>query len=113
MFGDTESFGRVKRIYVTDMRRTQQTAAGLAQRLNLVPVVVDSKTSPGELARRLLRENRGELAIVIGHSNTVPLLVKQLAHAEQVPAIGEEEFDTLYVVTVPTIGRASVLRMKY
>ena len=113
MFGDAESFGRVKRIYVPDMRRTQQTAAGLAQRLNLVPVVVDSKTSPGDLARRLLRENRGELAIVIGHSNTVPLLVKQLAHAEQVPAIGEEEFDTLYVVTVPTIGRASVLRMKY
>jgi 2,3-bisphosphoglycerate-dependent phosphoglycerate mutase len=113
MFGDAEAFGRVRRIYVTDMRRTQQTAAGLAQRLNLAPVVVDSKTSAGELARRVLRENRGGLAIVIGHSNTVPQLVRELAHVESVPAIGEEEFDTLYVVTVPTIGRASVLRMKY
>jgi|SRR5215831_1992119 len=113
MFGDSQTFGRVKRIYVTDMRRTQQTAAGLAQRLNLTPVIVDSKTPPGELAQRLLHENRGELAIVIGHSNTVPQLVKDLAHSERVPPIGEEEFDTLYVVTVPTIGRASVLRMKY
>jgi len=33
--------------------------------------------------------------------------------AKEVPAFGEEEFDTMYVVTVPTIGKASVLRMKY
>jgi hypothetical protein len=43
----------------------------------------------------------------------VPQLVKRLTHADKVPAIGEEEFDTIYVVTVPTIGRASVLRLKY
>ncbi len=113
MFGDAEAFGRVKRIYVTDTRRTQQTAAGLAQRLALKPVVIDGQPSANDLARRVLRENRGGLAIVIGHSNTVPPLVAALAHADAVPAIGDEEFDTLYVVTVPTIGRASVLRMKY
>jgi broad specificity phosphatase PhoE len=113
MFGDAEAFGRVKQIYVTDTRRSQQTVASLAQRLNLKPVVVDAQTSSGDLARRLLRENRGGLAIVVGHSNSVPQLVARLAQADKVPAIGEEEFDTLYVVTVPTIGRASVLRMKY
>jgi 2,3-bisphosphoglycerate-dependent phosphoglycerate mutase len=113
MFGDAETFGRVKQIYVTDTRRTQQTAAGLAQRLSLNPVVIDANTSTGELAHRVLRENRGELAIVIGHSNTVPQLVAELSDADKVPAIGDEEFDTLYVVTVPTIGKASVLRMKY
>jgi len=113
MFGDSESFGRVQRIYVTDTRRTQQTAAGIAQRLNLKPVVVEAKTSTADLASRVLQENRGGLALVVGHSNTVPQLVAALAHADKVPAIGDEEFDTLYVVTVPTIGRASVLRMKY
>jgi len=113
MFGDAEAFGRVGRIYVTDTRRTQQTAAGLAQRLNLKPVVVDNKASPRELARQMLRENRGSLAMVVGHSNTVPQLVAALANSDKVPSIGDEEFDTLYVVTVPTIGRPSVLRMKY
>jgi phosphohistidine phosphatase SixA len=113
MFGDAQAFGRVTRIYVTDTHRAQQTAAELEQRLNLKPSVVDGDASVGELARQLLRENRGGLAIVIGHSNTVPQLVAELAHTGKVPAIGEEEFDTLYVVTVPTIGRASVLRMKY
>jgi broad specificity phosphatase PhoE len=113
MLGDAETFGRVSRIYVTDTRRSQQTAAGLAQRLDLKPVVVDGKPSARELARRVLRENRGGLAVVVGHSNTIPQLVGALADADTVPAFGEEEFDTLYVVTVPTIGRASVLRMKY
>ena len=35
MFGDASDFGRVRKIYVTDTRRTQQTAAGVAQRLGL------------------------------------------------------------------------------
>jgi broad specificity phosphatase PhoE len=113
MLGDAEPFGRVRRIYVTDTRRTQQTAAGVAQRLGLTPVVVTAKTDSAGLARRVLRENRGEVALVIGHSNTVPDIVRALSGAEKVPAIGDEEFDTIYVVSVPTIGQASVLRIKY
>ncbi|HET9863115.1 MAG TPA: phosphoglycerate mutase family protein [Steroidobacteraceae bacterium] len=113
MFGDAESFGRVQQIYVTDTRRSQQTAAALAQRLNLRPTIVAGKPSASELAHRVLRENRGGLAIVVGHANTVPALVAKLSGADEVPAMGGEEYDTLYVVTVPTIGRASVLRMKY
>jgi broad specificity phosphatase PhoE len=113
MFGDSEAFGRIGRIYVTNTRRTQQTAAGLAQRLGLQPVVVDAKVDSKELARRVLRDNRGHRALVVGHSNTVPELVAAIARIDKVPPIGEEEYDTVYVVTVPTIGRVSVLRLKY
>jgi broad specificity phosphatase PhoE len=113
MFGDNETFGRIGKIYVTNTRRTQQTAAGVAQRLGLSPVVVDAKVDSRELARRVLRENRGGRALVVGHSNTVPEIVAALRREEGVPAMGDEEFDTIYVVTVPTIGKVSVLRMKY
>jgi phosphohistidine phosphatase SixA len=113
MFGDAATFGRVQKIYVTDTRRTQQTAAGVAQRLNLTPQIVTAQTDSKELARRVLRENRGGRSLVVGHSNTVPEIVAALSGDHGVPAIGEEEFDTLYVVSVPSIGRASVLRLKY
>src|SRR4051812_12262833 len=106
MFGDGEPFGRVQRIYITDTQRSRQTAEDLAQRLNLKPVVVESGKSVDALADRVLSENRGGLALVVGHSNTVSQLVAKLAHADKVPPIGDEEFDTMYVVTVPTIGRA-------
>jgi broad specificity phosphatase PhoE len=113
MFGDATPFGRVQKIYVTDTRRTQQTAAGIAQRLALAPIVVEAKGGAKDLARRVLRENRGGRALVVGHSNTVPEIVAALTGQNDVPPIGDEEFDTLYVVSVPTIGRASVLRIKY
>ena len=113
MLGGSQEYGRVRKIYVTNTRRTQQTAAGLAQRLGLPVEIVDAKTDSKELARRALRENRGSRALIVGHSNTVPEIVAALARVNDVPAMGEEEFDTVYVVTVPTIGRASVLRLKY
>jgi broad specificity phosphatase PhoE len=113
MFGDASSFGRIRKIYVTDTRRTQQTAAGIAQRLSLTPEIVAGKADPKEFARRVLRENRGGRALVVGHSNSVPEIVAALSGQQDVPPIADEEFDTLYVVTVPTIGRASVLRIKY
>ena len=114
MFGDAESFGRVKQIYVTDTRRAQQTAAGLAQRLDLKPVVVEPKTiAGGARATACCARTAAGSRIVVGHSNTVPQMVAKLSDADQVPPMGDEEFDTMYVVTVPTIGKASVLRMKY
>ena len=113
MFGDTQRFGRLGKIYVTNTRRTQQTAMRLSQRLGLVSEVVDAKIDSKELAHRVLDENRGGRVLVVGHSNTVPELVHILSGAESVPSIGEDEYDTMYVVTVPSIGKASVLRIKY
>jgi broad specificity phosphatase PhoE len=113
MFGDATTFGRVQKIYVTDTRRTQQTAAGIAQRLGLTPEIVTGKSDSRAFATRVLEENRGHRALVVGHSNTVPEIVAALSGQSDVPPITDEEFDTMYVVTVPTIGRASVLRLKY
>ena len=113
MFGDTQKFGRLQKIYVTNTRRTQQTALRLSQRLGITSEVVDAKIESAELAKRVLDENRGGRVLIVGHSNTVPELVKALSGAAAVPPIGEEEYDTMYVVTVPSMGRASVLRLKY
>jgi broad specificity phosphatase PhoE len=113
MFGDASPFGRVQKIYVTDTRRTQQTAAGIAQRLGLTPEIVAGKGDSKDLARRVLRENPGGRALIVGHSNTVPEIVAALTRQQDVPPVGDDEFDTLYVVSVPSIGRAQVLRIKY
>lgn len=113
MFGEAAPLGRLQKIYVTDTRRTQQTAAGLAQRLGLKPEIVAGKGDSKSFARRVLRENRGGRVLVVGHSNTVPEMVAALTGETDVPPMGDEQFDTLYIVTVPTIGRASVLQIRY
>jgi broad specificity phosphatase PhoE len=111
MFGDVKGLGRLDAIYVTDTKRAQQTAAGLASRLGLKPIVVPG-ADVDDIAKRVLRDNRGGRALVVGHSNTVPAIVRKLS-GMSVPEIGEDEFDNVYVVTVPSFGRSTVLRLKY
>jgi broad specificity phosphatase PhoE len=71
------SFGRerVRAIYVSDFRRTRQTAAPLAARLGLTPIVYDPADTPGLVARVRAGPHP---ALIVGHSNTVPGIVEAL-----------------------------------
>jgi phosphohistidine phosphatase SixA len=103
-------FGGVTAILVTDTRRTQQTAAPLAKRLRLQPEIVPASDVGAMLAQ--VRSHRGSRVLVVAHSNTVPEIVGRLA-GEQVPAMADDEYDTLYVVSTPTFGPASVVRLSF
>jgi len=112
MFGTAGGPGHIEGVYVTNTRRSQQTAAPLAARLGIRPSVLPAATSADSVASQVLHEHRGGRALIVGHSNTVPEIVKALS-GQVVPPIPDEEYDDVYVVTVPTFGRASVLRLKY
>jgi broad specificity phosphatase PhoE len=111
MFGRGKGAGRIDAIYVSDARRTQQTAAPLAERLGKQVVIVPAADTKG-LAARVMHEHAGESVLIIGHSNTVPELIHELGDID-VPPIGDDEYDTLYVLSIPSFGNASVLRMEY
>jgi hypothetical protein len=68
---------------------------------------------PRSLARRALREHAGGRVLIIGHSDTVPQIVATLSDNPKIPDIGDHEYGTMYIVTVPRIGRANLLRMNY
>ena len=112
MFGETQGTGRLDAIYTSSALRNRMTAAPLAARLGIVPIVAPSDDPKG-LAHRIVRENSGKRVMVIGHANTVPDIVAALSGQSDIPPIGEEEFGTMYIVTVPRIGHANVLRLSY
>lgn len=73
---------RITAIYVSDFRRTRQTAGPLAERLGLTPIVYDPADTPGLIAR----VRSGPLpALIVGHSNTVPDVVAGLGGQRPVP----------------------------
>jgi broad specificity phosphatase PhoE len=111
MFGDVKGTGRLEAIYVSDTKRAQQTAAPLASRLGLKPIVLPASDVDG-IARKVLRDHRGGRALIVGHSNTVPQIVRKLS-GMSVDDVGDDEYDNVYVVTVPSFGRSSVIRLKY
>jgi broad specificity phosphatase PhoE len=94
-------------IFVTEFKRTQQTAAPLAAALGLQPTVVPSRDMAALIEK--LKGTAGNV-LVIGHSNTVPEVIKQLGVADAVK-LADTDYDFLFVVTP---GQpASLVRLHY
>jgi hypothetical protein len=50
--------------------------------------------------------------VVVGHSNTIPAIVERLS-GEPEPAIGDGEYDRMFVVTLIGPNQASVAVLRY
>ena len=85
----------VKVIYATEFKRTRQTAEPLARALGIEVTIVSSRDTAS-----LLEKLRGatENVLVVGHSNTVPDIVKGLGVTTPV-SVADDEYDNLFVVT--------------
>jgi len=73
---------RLAAIYVSSFKRSGQTAAPLAARLGLTPIVYDPADTPGLVAR--VRQGPWPV-LIVGHSNTVPDIVAQLGGTRPAP----------------------------
>ena len=91
MFGDVHAPGHLDAIYVSPTVRSQMTAARVAARLGLTPIVAPAHDAQG-LAHRLLHEHSGGRVLVVGHSDTVPEIVKSLTGAKDLPPISTAAF---------------------
>ena len=85
----------VTTIVATPYKRTQQTAAPMAKALGLEITTL----GPRDTAKvpDLVRASKGNV-LIVGHSNTVPDILKALGVTEVV-ALGDADYDNLFIVT--------------
>jgi broad specificity phosphatase PhoE len=100
----------VTHIFASQMARTKETAAPLADKLKIEAEVVRAQ-DPKALVAALRALPRGSTALVVGHSNTVPAVVEGLGGPKVAP-IGEDEFDRLLVLTLDG-GTTTVASLRY
>ncbi len=100
----------VNAIYATQFLRTQQTALPLASKLGQQVIQVDSSDTGG-LVNKLVA-HRGGTFFVVGHSNTVPAIIKALG-GPAYPEIPDNEYDNMFVVTIYRTGKAQVTKLKF
>jgi hypothetical protein len=112
IFSAASGPGSLDAVYVSAGSAAASTAAPLAAGLGLVPTVVPGGDVKA-LGRRALREHGGGRALVIGPVDSVPAIVASLAGRDDIPKIDERSYGVMYVVTVPRIGHANVLRLSY
>ena len=111
MFGaDMPGAARLDGIYESDDRRAQQTAAPLIERLHRAPVVVFPIAEARATAARALREHRGGTVLVIVSGAGLAEIVQELSGIATPPTA--DDADSVYVVSVPSIGQAHLARFR-
>ncbi len=111
LFGAASPVGRIDAIYASPARRNRMTAAPLAALLGLTPIVTSMSDTRG-LAHRVLHEHAGGRILVVEHGDTLTDLVAALSGTEVAP-LADQDYGTLYIVSVPRIGHSNVLRLRY
>ena len=96
----------IKGIFTTEFKRTKNTAAPLAAKLGLTAQVVSSKDAAG-LIDRLKKEHANDIVLVVGHSNTVPAIIKALGGGDV--TVADDDYTSLFVV-VPGTGVTTRIR---
>ena len=97
--------GGLDAVYASQFRRTQETAEIVASAVGIDVSIVDARDVEG-LATRIRAEHAGQTVLVVGHSNTVPAVVRALG--AEAPEIPEDEYDDLFVVFVDGKGARAV-----
>jgi broad specificity phosphatase PhoE len=101
----------------TQYKRTHDTAVPAAKAagidVHVKPIdATNAATYARDLVAHIRKDHAGQNLLIVGHSNTVPEMVEALTGVAPAP-MGEEEFDRIYVVTLPADGPARFVVLKY
>ena len=109
---DADVVAGVDAIYSTPFRRTRGTAQPVADALDLPINVYDPSDNEAVLAT-ILKNHKGKIILVVGHSNTVPELIANSGASKNVPAIHHDEFDNIYIISIPWFGKTKTIRLRF
>jgi len=109
---DADVVAGVDAVYATQYQRTQLTAAGLADALDL-PINTYDAADTETVLETILKQHKGKIILVVGHSDTVPELIANLGASKKVPPIAEAEYDNIYIISIPWFGKTKTIRLRF
>lgn len=104
----------VDAIYSTPYRRTLETARPLAEALDLPIHRYDPEARDLEaFLEGMVDRHKGKIILVVGHSDTVPEMIAELGASKKVPPIADDEYDNIYIISIPWFGKTKTIRLRY
>jgi broad specificity phosphatase PhoE len=95
----------ISAIYSTPYYRTKQTAKPLADSLN-IPIYEYDLSDPNHFVGKLIEDYKGQEVVVIGHSNTTPMLVNIALGTGLYESLDENSYGQIFVVHANSVWRA-------
>ena len=109
---DADVVAGIDAVYSTPFRRTEETARPIADALGL-PINSYDAADTEAIMELIVKKHKGKIILVVGHSNTLPLLMGNMGASKKVPAIAENEYDNIYIVSIPWFGKTKTIRLRY
>jgi len=109
---DADVVAGVDAIYSTSYRRTEETARPVADALSL-PITSYDASNTETIMDEIVKKHKGKIILVVGHSNTIPALIGNMGASKKVPEIKEDEYDNIYIVSIPWFGKTKTIRLRY
>ena len=106
MFGDSA----VDAVFATHYLRSFATATPLAHSLAMPVIVYDASDTHAMLAR-INAEHRYDTVFVVGHSNTVPVIVRALS-GKRVADIDEGRYGDIFLIVRPRWGKTVLIHYR-
>jgi broad specificity phosphatase PhoE len=97
-------------IFTTSVKRTQQTAAPVAEEFHLQANII-AKASSSELVKQV-EQSDSRPVLVVGHADTLPGIVQQLG-AGEIPKFEDREYDRLIVIPIANGKAQPALTLHY
>lgn len=110
---DADVVAGIDAIYSTDTRRSVETAQPVADALGLEIQRYVNQEDDEPVVDEMVRQNKGRIILVVGHSNTLPTMIAALGASKKVPPIAEFEYDNIYLISIPWFGKTKTIRLRY
>ena len=110
---DADVVAGVDAIYSTPFRRTKETAQPVADALDLPVNIYDPSNDDEALVDKMVRDHKGKIILIVGHSNTLPTMIAALGASKKVPPIAEMEYDNIYIISIPWFGKTKTIRLRF
>lgn len=113
---DAVKSANVSAVYSTQYQRTRLTGTPVAQAAGLAvqvrPVEGETSAYVAALVKEVLAAHAGGTVVIVGHSNTVPELVKGFSGVHP-GEIAHDSYDRMFIVTTNAPGTGRLVRVRY
>lgn len=93
-------------VYATNYIRTIETARPTANLFNKEIIIYDWNQFDAE---KMIQENLGKNVLIVGHSNSTPIVANKLLGVDTYAEIDDANYSNFYIVTINSQERTSIL----
>jgi 2,3-bisphosphoglycerate-dependent phosphoglycerate mutase len=103
---------QISAVYSTATNRTMNTARPTATK-HQVDIKTYDAANPAEFANQLISQHRGQTVLIVGHSNSTPMLANALSGKNELSRFDESDYGNLVTVNISAKGKKTLSTKRY